>query len=66
MVDDHTTLHHHLLQLTIADAVFAVLPDTAQDDLSPKVLPLEICHELVFPANQHRAPLFYFLQQSQE
>jgi hypothetical protein len=30
------------------------------------VLPLEICHELVFPANQHRAPLFYFLQQSQE
>jgi hypothetical protein len=62
MVDDHTTLHHHLLQLTIADAVFAVLPDTAQDDLSPKVPPFEICYELVSPGNQHRAPLFYFLQ----
>jgi hypothetical protein len=56
MIDDHTTLHHHLLQLMIADAVFAVPRDTVQDDLSPKVPPFEICHELVSPGNQHRAP----------
>lgn len=65
MIHDHTTLHHHLLQLAIADAVL-VPPDTVQDALSPKVPPFEISHELVSPGSQHRAPLFYFLQQSQE
>ena len=64
MIDGHTTLHYHLLQLTIADAVFAVPPDTAQGHLSSKKPLFEICHELDSPENQHGAPWVYSLDQS--
>jgi hypothetical protein len=42
VIQINATLCHHLFQIAIADAVFAIPPHRPQDDLAHKVPPFEI------------------------
>jgi hypothetical protein len=66
MINGNTVLAHHLLEITVADAVAAVPAHCPKDDLALKMAPLEvtahasppICFTNISPANG------IFLQQS--
>jgi hypothetical protein len=42
VIQINATLFHHLFQIAIADAVFAIPPHRAQDNLAHKMPPFEI------------------------
>jgi hypothetical protein len=42
MIDGHTALAHHLLQITVADPIAAVPAHRREDNLAFKMTPLEL------------------------
>src|ERR1700743_2830753 len=50
VIEMNTTLFHHLFQIAIADAVFAIPTHCPENDLSHEVPPFEIAAHLIYPS----------------
>jgi hypothetical protein len=44
MIDWHVPFAHHLLEITVADAIAAIPSHRPKDNLALKMTPLEIVH----------------------
>jgi hypothetical protein len=53
MIKRNAALAHHLLEITVADAIAAVPSHRPKDDFAFKMTPLEICHDQLRPRSAH-------------